>query len=138
MEERPLETGPKTLARSRRLTALVALKEHGGAITPAELATAVASRESGHPSTAVDEDHVERVLSSLRRRHLPALLDAGLLTVDADSRFESESDRNVSSGANSATEKRVALDADAADVRRILAVLFESESETEFESATEG
>ncbi|MDS0297979.1 hypothetical protein NDI76_04425 [Halogeometricum sp. S1BR25-6] len=117
MEERFAGTGTGTLARSRRLVALVALREHGGAMTPAELASAVASRESGRPSAAVADDHVERVLSSLRRWHLPALSNAGLVRVIADS--DSESDAG----------ERVALDADSADVRRIVAALFESDVE---------
>jgi hypothetical protein len=117
MEERVVET----LSRSRRLTVLVVLKERDGAMTPAELATAVASRESGLSPAAVDDDHVERVLLSLRRSHLPALSDAGLLTRAPD----------PDSDANASGAERVGLAADVADARRVLTALFESDAGNE-------
>ncbi|MDS0293577.1 DUF7344 domain-containing protein [Halogeometricum luteum] len=121
MDQRATASGP--LSRSRRLTALVVLREHGAAMTPAELAAAVARRESGRSPSTVENGHVERVLLSLRRSHLPALSDAGLLTRDGVSDPDAE--------------ERVGLAADAvdADARRVLDAVFASDAEDE--SATE-
>ena len=102
MEEKA--TTLRALSRSRRLVTLVALKERGGATTPEELATEVASREADVPPSDVDGDHRERVLLSFRHTHFPALADASILTYG---------------------KERVELEEDVDDVHRILDVLFE-------------
>lgn len=109
MEEKA--TTLRALSRSRRLVTLVVLRERGGAMTPEELATEVASREAGVPPSEVERDHFERVLLSFRHSHFPALTEADILT-------------------RTPSEGRVRLAADNVDVHRILDALFGEDAES--------
>lgn len=72
------------LANERRRAALAVLREAEAPLALADLAADLVARERA--STAPDHEAVQRCYVSLYHRHVPKLVDAGLVEFDADRR----------------------------------------------------
>lgn len=78
----PASDKHRLLADGQRRLALALLAERRNAVEVAELAAAIARRESG--DEPVGEEAVERVTIALHHRHLPVMDDLGVVDYDAD------------------------------------------------------
>jgi len=79
-----LDTAFDLLSAERRRRALYCLRERDGPVSVADLADAVADRETASP--ADPERHRERVVISLGQVHLPKLADADVVAYDPSDR----------------------------------------------------
>lgn len=77
-----LDTVFEVLSDRRQRYVLYALyRTEGGVMTVDELARRV-SRTEDDGRTLVGEQHIERIVDDLRERHLPKLVDAGVVEYD--------------------------------------------------------
>ncbi len=78
------ETLFELLAHSRRRAILSVLADHGDVVSTDELAACVAAAERDVPPNAVPTSERDRVYTTLRHAHLPAMDDAGVLEYDRE------------------------------------------------------
>lgn len=72
------------LASERRRYLLVALMEHGPTIALPDLADEVATREYAVPFSEIPEEDVLDIYSLLYHKHVPKLVDAGVVAYDQE------------------------------------------------------
>lgn len=69
----------EALAHPHRSTTVVILRERRRPVSTTDLATCVAARVNDKPLVEVERSEHQRVLTSLRHKHLPTLQDRGLV-----------------------------------------------------------
>ncbi|MFC4247752.1 hypothetical protein ACFOZ7_12400 [Natribaculum luteum] len=78
------ETLFELLTHSRRRTVLSVLTERGDVVSTDDLAARIAAAERDVPRDAVPTSERDRVYTTLRHAHLPAMDDAGVLEYDRE------------------------------------------------------
>jgi hypothetical protein len=71
------------LSSDRRRRLLTCLEDHGGRLPVTDLAAAVAAREAGVESEAVDPERHRTVREEIYERHLPKLTATGVVEFDS-------------------------------------------------------
>lgn len=85
-----LDTVFEALSHRRRRYVLECLPEVTAPIPLRALAEAVADRENEAPATEISEEEILERRISLEHRHLPKLVDAGLITYDREQQLVRE------------------------------------------------